>query len=337
MADLPEDRLEQAPPFTFCAVDYFGPFSITEKRSTVKRYVALFTCMASRAVHLESANSLDTSSFINCLRRFVNRRGPVRQIRSDRGTAFVGARNELREALKQMDQDKIQQYLVENGTDWIPFKMNPPHASHMGGVWERQIQTVRRALEPLMMSSGKQLDDEAFRTFLSEAESIVNSRPLTTQNLSLHDAPEPLTPNHLLTMKPNVVLPPPGKFQRADLYAKKWWRRVQHLTNEFWTRWKKEYLTDLQSRQKWVRPRRNLRVGDIVISKETDDNRAQWPLGRVSQVYPSSDGLVRKVRLVMANSSLDSRGKRQKQPITMERPVHRLVLLLSPEEPSESQ
>ncbi|XP_072179391.1 uncharacterized protein [Diadema setosum] len=137
MADLPEDRFEQAPPFTYCAVDYYGPFSITEKRSTVKRYVALFTCMASRSVHLESTNSLDTSSFINCLRRFVNRRGPVQQIRSDRGTAFVGARNELREALKQMDQDKIRHHLTESGTDWIPFKMNPPHASHMGGVWER--------------------------------------------------------------------------------------------------------------------------------------------------------------------------------------------------------
>ncbi|XP_041458034.1 uncharacterized protein LOC121410188 [Lytechinus variegatus] len=336
MADLPTDRLEQAPPFSYCAVDYFGPFSITEKRSTVKRYVALFTCMASRAVHLESANSLDTSSFINCLRRFVNRRGPVRQIRSDRGTAFVGARNELLDALKQMDQDKIQQYLVENNTDWIPFVMNPPHASHMGGVWERQIQTVRRALEPLMMSAGKQLDDEAFRTFLSEAESIVNSRPLTTQNLSSSDAPEPLTPNHLLTMKAKVVLPPPGKFQKADMYARKWWRRVQHLTNEFWTRWRKEYLTDLQTRKKWARPTKSLKVGDIVISKEADDNRAQWPLGRVSKVYPSNDGLVRKVQLVMADSSLDSQGKRKKQPTMLERPVHKLVLLLSPEETSEA-
>ncbi|XP_041472758.1 uncharacterized protein LOC121422022 [Lytechinus variegatus] len=127
MADLPTNRLEQAHPFSYCAVDYFGPLSITEKRSTVKRYVALFTCMASRAVHLESANSLDTSSLINCPRRFVNRRGPVRQIRSDRGTAFVGARNELRDALKQMNQDKIQHYLVENNTDWIPFICSSVH------------------------------------------------------------------------------------------------------------------------------------------------------------------------------------------------------------------
>ncbi|XP_041484116.1 uncharacterized protein LOC121430782 [Lytechinus variegatus] len=263
-------------------------------------------------------------------------RGPVRQIRSYRGTAFVGAKNELRDALKQMDQDKIQQYLVENNIDWIPFVMNPPHASHMGGVWERQIQTVRRALEPLMMSAGKQLDDEAFRTFLSEAESIVNSRPLTTQNLSSSNAQEPLTPNHLLTMKSKVVLPLPGKFQKADMYARKWWRRVQHLTNEFWTRWMKEYLTDLQTRKKWARPRKSLKVGDIVISKEADDNRAQWPLGRVSKVYPSNDGLVRKVQLVMGDSSLDSQGKRQKQPTTLERPLHKLMLLLSPEETLET-
>ena len=99
MACLPLDRLEPAPPFSYCAVDYFEPFIVKEKRSDFKRYGVLFTCMRSRSVHLETANSLDSSCFINALSRFMNRRGAVRQLRSDQGTNFVGARNELKSAL----------------------------------------------------------------------------------------------------------------------------------------------------------------------------------------------------------------------------------------------
>ena len=95
LADLPEDRVEPAPPFTYSAVDYFVPFLIKEGRKEVKRYGVLFTCMASRAIHLESVNTLDTDSFINALRRFQEERGPIRQLRSDRGSNFVGAQREL--------------------------------------------------------------------------------------------------------------------------------------------------------------------------------------------------------------------------------------------------
>ena len=90
-ADLPEDRVQSAPPFSYCAVDYFGPWYIKEGRRPLKRYGVLFTCLASRAVHLEVANSLTADSFMNAYRRSVGRRGPVRQIRSDQGPNFVGA------------------------------------------------------------------------------------------------------------------------------------------------------------------------------------------------------------------------------------------------------
>ena len=126
MACLPEDRLEPAPPFSYCAVDYFGPFIVKQRRSEVKRYGVLFTCMGSRIVHLETANSLDSSSFINALSRFMSRRGAVRQLRSDQGTYFVGAQNELKAALSEMNQDHVQEYLLRNGCEWIPFKMNLP-------------------------------------------------------------------------------------------------------------------------------------------------------------------------------------------------------------------
>ena len=116
MAELPTDRLEQVPPFTFSAVDYFGPFYIREGCKEMKRYGVLFTCMASRAVHLEIAISLTTDSFVNAYRSFVCRRETIQQLRSDQGTTFVGAKNELQAALGEMNHEKIQRELLRDNS-----------------------------------------------------------------------------------------------------------------------------------------------------------------------------------------------------------------------------
>ena len=320
MSDLPSDRLEPAPPFTYCGADYFGPWHVKEGRKELKRYGVLFTCLASRAVHLEVANSLETDSYINALRRFICRRGPVRQIRSDQGTNFVGAKRELKEALTELNQDKVKGEMLKLNCDWIEFKLNVPSASHMGGIWERQIRTVRSVLSGLLQKNGSQLNDEALRTLMCEAEAIVNSRPLTIQNLTMPNSVEPLTPNHLLTLKSKVVLPPPGKFQSADGYCRKYWRRVQHLTNEFWCRWRKEFLNTLQQRKKWNRTRENLKEGDIVIVKEDNVPRNKWKLAQVIEAVPEDDKLVRKVKIRVGSTN---------GPVTvLARPVQKLVLLL---------
>ena len=336
MSDLPEDRLEEAPPFTYCAVDYCGPWYIKEGRKEVKKYVALFTCMASRAVHFEVSNTLETDSFLNALRRFICRRGPVRQLRSDQGTNFIGAKRELREALQSMDQGKISAELLKENCDWTNFKMNSPSASHAGGVWERQIRTIRSVLSALLEKNASSLDGESFHTLICETEAIVNSRPLTVDNLSDPESPSPLTPNHILTMKTKPVLPPPGVFQRADLYSRKRWRRVQHLSSEFWARWRKEFLHSLQERSKWTRPRRNMQVGDVVIVKDDNKARNRWNLARVIETYPNkADGLVRSVKVAIGDPSLPSTGKRVHPLSVLERPIQKLVLLLPREERPE--
>ena len=135
MADLPKSRIEPAPPFTYCGVDFFGPWHVQRGRAVVKRYGALFTCLASRAVHIEVADSLETDSFINALRRFICRRGSVREIRFDRGTNFTGAEAELKKAIEEMDDQEIKAELLKENIDWIK---NPACASNFGGVWERQ-------------------------------------------------------------------------------------------------------------------------------------------------------------------------------------------------------
>lgn len=315
MADLPKDRVTSAPPFTYTGVDYFGPYVIKEGRKELKRYGCLFTCLASRAVHIETANSLESDSFIQALRRFIAYRGPVREIRSDNGSNFVGATNELQQAINEMDNDQIRSRLRQEGTEWI---FNPPSASHMGGIWERQIRTTRKVLTVLLHEHGTRLDDESFRTLLCEVQAIINSRPLTFASSDPDDF-NPLSPSNILTMKTSVILPPPGVFQRADVYLRRRWRRVQYLANLFWTRWKREYLLTLQQRPKWNSPRRNLAVGDVVLVKDDHSPRNIWPMGRVIKTEPDKNGFVRSVQLKTQTSEL-------------RRPVDKVVLLLAKEE-----
>ena len=316
MANLPSDRLEEVPPFTNCGVDLFGPFIIRERRKELKRYGTLFTCLVSRAVHIESVNSLETDSFILALRRFIARRGHIRLLRCDNGSNFIGAEAELRAAWNQMDQVKVDTFLQQQGGDLIKWQHNPPKASHFGGIWERQIRSARSILSSLLRTHGESLNDESFRTLLHEVENIINSRPLTFENLSDPGSPLPLSPMNLLTMKSKIVLPPPGEFQQADLYCRRRWRRIQHISNEFWTRWQKEYVQTLQQRSKWFIEKRNLQVGDVVLIKEKDMIRNNWKLAKIIEKHTSKDGNVRSCVLVTSTGQ------------KLSRPIQKLILLL---------
>ena len=183
MADLPADRLTPAPPFTYCAVDYFRPWYVREGRKDLKRYGVLFTCLVTRAIHLEVATSLEMDSYINALHRFICRRGSVCQMHSDNGSNFIGACRELKEALAEMDQTQVKSEMLKENCDWIEVKLNVHSASHMGGIWERQIRTLRSVLSSLLEKNGQQMNGEALRTFMCEAEAVINSRPLTTESL----------------------------------------------------------------------------------------------------------------------------------------------------------
>ena len=129
-----------------------------------------------------------------------------------------------------------------HGGDWMSWQRNPPAASHFGGVLERQICSVQSILNSLLAIHRRAWNGKAFRTFSVEAERIVNSKPLTTDTLSDVHSPVPLAPMNLLTMKSKVVAPPPGSFHQTDIFNRRRWRRIQHLLNEFWSRWRKEYL-----------------------------------------------------------------------------------------------
>ena len=264
MSDIPKESISNDCSFTHCGVDVFGPFTIKERRSEPKRYGALFTCMTSRYVHIEVTHSLDADSFIQSLRRCIARRGSIRTLWSDNGTNFVGAEKELWKACFEQNS-KVKDFLGSKGADWIVWKKNPPNASHFGGIWERQIRSARAILNDLLNNHAKSLDTESLQNLMVECETIINSRPLTVDTISNLNSPAPLAPANILTMKSKVILPPTGVFERPDIFSKRRWRRVQHITNEFWARCKKEFFCQLQFRQKWKDKQRNFQVGDVVL------------------------------------------------------------------------
>ena len=309
MADLPHDRVTaENPPFTCVGVDYFGPFLVKRGRSVVKRYGVLFTCLCTRAIHLEKADALDTDNCINAIRRFIARRGQVRELRSDNGTNFIGAERELREEIKKWNQVKFNNEMLQRNINW---KFNPPAGSHFGGIWERQIRTVRKIMSALVKQ--QLLTDDSLSTLFCEIEAIVNNRPITTVQGSAGDL-DPLTPNTLLLMKNNENLPP-AVSDRPDQYAKKRWRQIQYLADMFWRRWSREYLTQLQERQKWSKPHMNLQVGDIVLVADSNRPRNSWQMGRIVETFPDGKGFVRQAKIETSSG-------------TLVRPIAKLCLLV---------
>ena len=328
MADLPEIRLEETGPFVHIGIDVMGPLYIQEGKNTRKTsssrkmWVLVVVCMPSRAVHLEPLYGLDTSSFRNAFSRFQSVRGPVKTVLSDNGTNFQAAKQQIEEAAVYFGE--LAEHLKLHGVEWT---MNPPYSSHRGGSYERLIGSVRRALEAsMLLTSNRGLSRDELTTLLAEAMSIVNSTPLWAASTDPND-PAPLTPSMLLTLKDSSYRPLES-FADADLlsYGKKRYKRVQYLADQFWKRWREEYLHTLTQRRKWKRRRPCVQVGDLVLLRDKQKHRNNWPMGRVTEVKKSKDGLVRSASLRLA--PLPNSNK----PRFTTRAITDLVLLISAED-----
>ena len=220
----------------------FGTFLIKEGRKELKRYRALFTCLSSRAVHIECTFSPETDSFIQALHCFV----------AQRGTCV----------------------------------------------------SARAILMSLLHTHGRSLNNDSLRTLLVETEAIVNSRSLTADTLGDVQSEQPICPCNILTIKSKVVLPPPGHFMKADEYSRKRWRRIQHIANDFWVRWQKEFLWSLQPRHKWNKKQRHFQNGDIVLLKR-DAKLNQWPMANVVGINSDAEAFVRIVKLLIRKTRND--------------------------------
>uniref|UniRef100_A0AAG5DR31 Integrase catalytic domain-containing protein n=1 Tax=Anopheles atroparvus TaxID=41427 RepID=A0AAG5DR31_ANOAO len=294
MAELPVARLSPyTRPFTFTGIDYFGPFFVSVGRRTEKRWGVLFTCMTTRAVHIEVAHALTTSACILVVRNFVCRRGTPNEFFSDRGTNFVGANRELQEAITQINEDEL---VEKSGIPDTTWNFNPPSAPHFGGAWERLVQSVKRTLAGIQLTNRP--TDAVLQNWLIEVECILNTRPLTDVPVD-REEDAPLTPNHFLVgssagAKPLVPLNDSIATIRSS------WKTSQRYADHFWKRWITAYLPTLTKRSKWHQTSTSLKEGDLVVIVDESLPRGCWPKGRILQAIPSKDGQIRKVHVQTA-------------------------------------
>ena len=333
MAPLPRCRVTQPHyPFEHTGVDYWGPMSVAVKRSTSKRWGAIFTCMATRACHLELVQDLTTSSFIQAFIRFINRRGScTRHIYSDNGTNFQGAQDELKKlskkldleegeleipfgmmdpelsyALEHLDTERISSMMARRRID-VSWKFNTPRSSHQGGSWERLIRTLRSVMCSIVQKGmhgvpalqKRTPSDFEMLTILTEVECIINNRPLTR----VTDDPEDLR-----TLSPQCILSgvlhsgsPAGKLNNASQYKLNW-KFTQIVAQQFWFLWRRMYLPWLQVRHKWKKKSPNLKIGDLVLVLDVDNDSREWyPKAVIKEVFQDEFGDIRNVKCKLSD------------------------------------
>ncbi|CAH0564505.1 unnamed protein product [Brassicogethes aeneus] len=284
MGDLPPLRISQLKCFSVVGVDYAGPFSLLMSKNrgtrTIKGYICVFICFATKAIHLELASDLSSEAFLAALRRFIARRGRCSQIFSDCGTNFVGANKQI-----------LSYFKTAAASESLKWSFNPPSAPHFGGLWEAGVKSVKTHLYRVI---GEQiLSYEEFYTVLTQIEAILNSRPLCSFSVDPNDV-RALTPGHFLTLEPLSCLPDPD-LQSVPLNRLSRWQLLQRMHQDFWARWHAEYLHTLSQRIKWTSESCPIKVGSVVLLKNELSPPLQWRLGRVETLHPGKDGVVRVV------------------------------------------
>ncbi|XP_071878302.1 uncharacterized protein [Bombus fervidus] len=311
MGDLPAARITESRPFTNVGIDYCGPFYVKERkdrnRRKIKVYVSIFVCLAVKAVHIELVSDLTSEAFIAALRRFIARRGFCTTIYSDNGTNFVGANNELRELRNLLRSDdhkvRVQSFLADRRIEW---RFIPPNSPHFGGLWEAAVKSFKRHLR--RVAGNELLTFENLNTLIIEIESILNSRPLTPISTDPNDLLV-LTPGHFLIGDALTGLRE-RDFTDTPTNHLSSWQHIQKIKQHFWQRWHREYLNELNIRNKWSKGSHGIREGSIVLLREDNVPPMQWPLGRIIKVQPGADGIIRTATVRTATSTLDRSVKR---------------------------
>lgn len=289
MGNLPAERLEPGFPFKRCGVDYAGPIMILNRKGRgaklTKAYISLFICLCTRSIHLELVTSLTTSDYILALKRFISRRGKPAEIISDNAKNFVGVEKEI---VTFLDDNKNE--LVDFATsNQIKFSFIPPYAPHFGGSWEVGIKSCKYHLRRIVGNA--HLNYEEFSTVLAQIEAILNSRPLTSMSTDPNDL-QPLTPAHFLIGRP-LTAPACNDLTTTPTHRLSRYGIIEKIRQDFWNRWTKEYISELQIRTKWKSNQGSLKLDQIVLIKDDNLPPLKWKVGRIVRLYPGTDKISR--------------------------------------------
>ena len=239
--------MKEAPPFTITGVDFTGALRVRDKHGLEeKAYICLFTCANTRAIHLELVHDLSEEQFILAFRRFSSRRSVPKVMISDNATTFVSSAREIEKLTKS---EAVLEELNNQGTQWTFI---PKRAPWYGGFWERLVGVTKNCIRKVLGRSFVSFD--VLNTVVTEAEAIINDRPLTYVSTSPFDE-DPLTPSHLLHGRRIVSLPYPSDTVKDNSIqditythssANKLYNMQSSIIQHFWHRWKMEYLTSLR-------------------------------------------------------------------------------------------
>lgn len=319
MGDLPKVRVTPARPFENCGIDYCGPFYVKEKRVRtsikIKVYAAVFVCLCTKAIHIELVGGLTTELFLSCLRRFFARRGMSKKIYSDNGTNFVGAKNELSELYSLLNNNehnqKIKQKLANENIVW---NFSPPRTPHFGGIWEAAVRSLKTHLRRTV---GETLFTyEELYTYMCEVEALLNSRPLTPMTNDPNDI-RVLTPGHFLIGEALKTVPSVDHSQ-TPTGRLSGWQHIQKMKADLWKRWSHEYLNEMNVKSKWHTGSSELiKIGTLVVIRDDNLPPLRWSLGRVVEVHPGADGIVRVIQ-VQTKNGIFTRGVKRVSPLPIE-------------------
>ena len=309
MADLPELQLApHTPPFHFTSCDYFGPYKVKIGRNkTTKHHGIIFTCLNTRAVHLELAVDCATMDFLQVLRRFFATRGYPKCMLSDNGTQLVGAVAELRKMVKGLDAKKLREFSAEKGMEW---RFITPGAPQQNGCAEALVKSVKIALKKAIGDST--LTPFELYTCLLEVANLVNQRPIGRIPNDPDDGVY-ICPNDILLGRASPQVPQ-GPFSETKNPRKRV-EFVQKIVDSFWRRWTRDVFPSLFPRKKWNTTTRDVRVNDVVMVADDNAVRGKWTIGRVTKVYPGKDKRVRNVTVLTS-------GREYSRPITKIAVIH---------------
>ena len=273
-APLPRDRVTLQRPFGAVGVDYTGPVLVKGNSGTVNKvWILVVVCAASRALDLEVVQSVKPEDFVMAWRRFMAKKAASpKLVRSDNATTFTKASKIL------------------TGLEW---RFNPPAAPWWGGFFESFVKLTKRPLRKVLGGAFVTLSE--LETILLEVELAVNSRPLTRLSDDPADA-NPITPLHLMGKWPEISVAHEVELNEHEMRKRaKYVFRLARVCRE---RWQKEYLTTLMERHKGgFQQGKDLTVGDLAIVVMDHKDRAFWPVGRVTEVFPGKDKRVRMVEV----------------------------------------
>ncbi|XP_067208459.1 uncharacterized protein [Linepithema humile] len=253
------------------------------------------------AVHLEVVSNMSTDAFLNAFKRFIGRRGKPSDVFSDNGTNFVGANRELEKLRNLFNKEEHQSKIKdETAMDQIKWHFIPPRAPHFGGLWEATVKAFKRHF--YKVAANVALTFEEASTLAIQIESILNSRPLIPVSSDPNDLSY-VSAGHFLISEAITSYPEPDiTFLKTNRLSR--WQHLEQIRQHFWKRWSSEYLLQLHNRTKWQSNRGPaLRIGQLVVCREDGLPPLKWMIGRVEEIFPGLDGIVRTATIKTANGS----------------------------------